>query len=89
MDELKTEKTNKLLDLLAIAGLPHPMERKFNKWQFLRFQTGLYDSFEDAYRVLIPNSNYMYEMYNYKSPIFTPFYLLLRGLDLVGVRFKK
>lgn len=89
LDELKTEKTNKLLDLLSIVGLPHPMERKFNKWEFLRFQTELYDSFDDVYRVLIPSRNYLHETYNYKSSILTPFYLLLRGLDLVGIRKRK
>ncbi len=89
LDELKTEKTNKLLDLLSIAGLPHPKKIKFNKWQFLRFQTGLYDSFNDVYRVLVPDRNYMHETYNYKSSFSTPYYLLIRSLDLVGIRMKK
>lgn len=82
-------KDKRILKLISKAGLLHPKKRKFSKMEFLRFQTSLYDSFRDAWFVLYPKNGGLHEIYGYKSPLLTPYYLALRGLDLVGVRKKK
>ena len=82
-------KNKKLLKLIDQAGLLHPKQRKFGKLQFLRFQTSLYDSFADAWFVWWPKNGGLREIYNYTNPLLTPYYLILRALDLVGIRKKK
>lgn len=89
LDELKPKNAKKIENQLKKAGLLHPMERKFSKIEFLNFQTSLYDSVGDMFKVLYPGKEKMYEMYNYKNPLMTPYYILMRGLDLVGIRKKK
>lgn len=84
-----TIKAERIQRLLAKAGLLHPTKPKFNKLQFLQFQLSLYDSFVDMLTVLYPKNGYLHELYQYKSPLLTPYYILLRGLDLVGIRKRK
>ena len=74
---------------ISKAGLLHPKQRKFTKLQFLRFQTSLYDSLSDAFFVWWPKNGGLRELYGYRSPLLTPYYLILHGLDLVGIRKKK
>lgn len=78
-----------ILKLIDKAGLLHPKSPKFGKLQFLMFQTSLYDSFADAWFVWWPKNGGLREIYDYKSPLLTPYYLLVRALDLVGIRKKK
>ncbi|MBR5569905.1 MAG: nucleotidyltransferase family protein [Oscillospiraceae bacterium] len=82
-------KNKRILKLISKAGLLHPGKPKFSKLQFLRFQTSLYDSKKDAWFVLCPPNGGLREIYGYKNPLLTPYYLILRGLDLVGIRKKK
>ncbi len=82
-------KNKRILKLISKAGLLHPSKPKFSKLQFLRFQTSLYDSKKDAWFVLCPPNGGLREIYGYSSPLLTPYYLILRGLDLVGIRKKK
>lgn len=82
-------KNRRLLKLISQAGLLHPKQRKFSKLQFLIFQTSLYDSMVDAWFVLCPPNGGLKEIYGYKSFLLTPYYLMLRALDLVGIRKKK
>ena len=82
-------KDKRILKLISQAGLLRPKARKFSKLQFLRFQTSLYDSISDAWFVLCPKNGGLREIYGYKSPLLTPYYLVLHGLDLVGIRKKK
>ena len=82
-------KDRRILKLIDQAGLLHPRQRKFSKLQFLVFQTSLYDSLSDAWFVLCPKNNGLKEIYGYSNPLFTPYYLTLRALDLVGIRRKK
>jgi len=89
LDELRPHNVHKLLNLLAAARLIHPNERKFNKLQFLRFQTALYDSKKDILRVIYPNKMWMKERYNCNGTFSTIVYTFIRLLDLIGVRKKK
>lgn len=82
-------KEKKILSLISSAGLLHPKAGKFTKFKFLRFQTSLYDSARDMWFVLYPKHGKLHEIYGYKNPLKTPYYILLRGLDLVGIRKKK
>ncbi len=82
-------KVKRITKLLTKAGLLHPKKAKFSKLEFLRFQLSLYDSFSDMLTVLYPKNGYLHELYQYKNPLLTPYYLLVRGLDLVGIRKRK
>lgn len=82
-------KEKRILSLISRAGLLHPQQRKFTKLEFLRFQTSLYDSVADAWFVLCPKGGRLHEIYGYKNPLKTPYYIVVRGLDLVGIRKKK
>lgn len=90
-DELTPSKAKvrRITKLLTKAGLLHPKNSKFSKLEFLKFQLSLYDSFSDMLTVLYPKNGYLHELYQYKSPLLTPYYLLVRGLDLVGIRKRK
>lgn len=89
LDELKSKSTDKLLIMLGEVGLAHPHERKFNKLQFLRFQTTLYDSKTDMLHTLYPNKKWMQERYGCKNNFQIGKAVIVRGLDLVGIRKKK
>ena len=82
-------KEKRILSLISKAGLLHLKARKFSKLEFLRFQTSLYDSINDMWFVLCPKGGRLHEIYGYKSPLKTPYYVVVRGLDLVGIRKKK
>ncbi len=82
-------KEQRIAKLLGKAGLLYPHKPKFNKISFLRFQLSLYDSLGDMLTVLYPKNNALHEIYDYKSPLLTPYYIFLRGLDLIGIRKKK
>ena len=82
-------KDHRVLKLIDKAGLLHPKGQKFSKLQFLVFQTSLYDSWKDAWFVLYPKNGGLREIYGYRNPLLTPYYLVLRALDLVGIRKKK
>jgi len=83
------KKDQRILKMISNAGLLHPGQRKFSKIEFLRFQTSLYDSKKDAWYVLCPPNGGLKEIYGYSNSLLTPYYLILRGLDLVGIRKKK
>lgn len=87
--EPKRAKKRKILKIIDKVGLLYPKKKKFTKIQFLRFQTALYDTFYDMLRVLYPKNGRLHEIYNYKSPFLTPFYIILRAFDLMGIRRKK
>ena len=89
LDRLKTKDSDKLLNMLSNAGLPHPMEKKFTKIQFLRFQTKLYDKPNDMIHTLYPNKKWIEERYGCKGSVKVCFAVIKRGLDLVGIRGKK
>ena len=91
LNELRPSKgkEKRILSLISSAGLLHPKKSKFTKLEFLRFQTSLYDSVTDAWFVLYPKGGRLHEIYGYKNPLKTPYYIVLRGLDLVGIRKKK
>lgn len=89
LDALRPRNAERLLNLLAQAGLPHPMERKFNKIQFLRFQTSLYDSKKDIFRVIYPSKAWMNERYCCNGFFSRVWHTVCRLLDLVGIRKKK
>lgn len=85
----KKRKLHVLLRGLSNAGLLHPKQKKFSKLAFLRFQTAIYDSYKDMFKVIYPNSKWMKERYGYKSSILTLKYIVIRALDLIGIRKKK
>lgn len=89
LDELKPKNSEKLLHMLAKAGLPHPHEKKFSKLQFLIFQTALYDSVGDMLRVIYPSHEWMIERYGCQNRLDLILALVKRTLDLVGIRKKK
>lgn len=82
-------KEKRLLSLISGAGLLHPKAPKFSKLGFLRFQTSLYDKAGDIFFVIWPKGGRIREIYGYKNPIKTPYYVLVRALDLVGIRKRK
>lgn len=85
----KKQKQRKLEKIFAKVGLLHPTKKKFSKLSFLNFQTSLYDSKKDQWRVIYPSWDWYKEKYKAKSKIILPWYILLRCLDLVGIRKKK
>jgi hypothetical protein len=89
LDDLRPKNEQKILNLLADAGLLYPHQRKFNKIQFLRFQTALYDQKSDMWRTLYPGKEWMKERYHFSQGYKIPFYIVIRGLDLAGIRKKK
>ena len=89
LDALRPRNAAHLMNLLAKAGLPHPMERKFNKIQFLRFQTALYDNVADIFRVIYPSKEWMNERYCCTGFWNRMWHTVCRLLDLVGIRKKK
>lgn len=91
LDELrpKKSKAKKIEKLLSNAGLLYPKQKKFTKIQFLKFQSSLYDSKKDAYRVLYPSFSWYKERFGVKCRILVPIYMIKRGLDLLGIRKKK
>ena len=82
-------KENIISAAIIKAGLLHPKKAKFTKLEFLRFQTALYDSFGDMCKVLYPSFSWYKERYNFKCPLLVPIYIVIRGLDLVGIRISK
>lgn len=82
-------KDQRIMKLISQVGLLHPKQKKFGKLQFLLFQTSLYDNLFDAWVVLCPKNGGLKEIYGYSSSVLTPYYLLLRAVDLVGIRKKK
>lgn len=89
LDDLKPKNVKRILDMLANAGLLHPKERKFSKFQFLRFQTALYDSKSDIIHVIYPGKEWMNERYGCNSSIQRFAATIQRGLDLAGIRKRK
>lgn len=91
LEELKPKKSKerKIRKLLAKVGLLHPRQRKFSKIQFLRFQTSLYDSRKDMWKVIYPSFAWYKEKYGVKCKLFVPIYMFKRILDLMGIRKKK
>ncbi len=82
-------KEKRILSLISRAGLLHPKKRKFSKLGFLKFQTSLYDKAGDMWFVVYPKGGRLHELYGYKNPLKTPYYIVVRVLDLVGIRKKK
>lgn len=82
-------KAKRIEKLLKKAGLLHPVGRKFSKFEFLRFQTSLYDSVGDMIRVIYPSYSWYKQRYGIKCALALPYYIALRALDLVGIRKKK
>lgn len=89
LNELRPKDINKLLNILAKASLIHPFERKFTKFQFLRFQTSLYDNFSDVFKVIYPSKEWINERYNCKSAGDRFIAIIFRFFDLIGIRKKK
>lgn len=91
LNELRPSKRKEkeILSILKKVGLLYPRKNKFSKLQFLRFQTLLYDTTDDVLKVLNPGLARMREIYDFKSSILLPWFVLLRGLDLVGIRKRK
>ena len=86
---LKPRNEEKLLRMLGKAGLPHPKAPKFGKVSFLLFQTSLYDSILDVFRVLYPGKEWMNERYGCTSWLGRCVKTITRALDLIGIRKKK
>ena len=82
-------KRKRIEKLLGQAGLLNPQKAKFSKVQFLLFQTSLYDSMEDVWKVIFPSVQWYRERYGMKSIVKLPYLILMRVLDLVGIRKKK
>ena len=64
--------------LLAHAGLLHPQSAKFTKVQFLFFQTSLYDSIGDVWKVIFPSTQWYRERYAMKSIVQLPYMIMIR-----------
>ena len=91
LDELRPSKRKEknIMNMLLKANLMHPHGRKFSKLGFLRFQTALYDSFEDFLAVLFPPSADLKLKYKYTNSLKTPYYWCWYVLDMVGIRKSK
>lgn len=75
--------------LLAKAGLLHPTSKKFAKSEFILFQSLLYDSTVDIFKVIMPSVNWLKDKYRFDSMILVPYYIIIRILDLAGIRKSK
>ena len=82
-------KRKRIEHLLAHAGLLHPQSAKFTKVQFLFFQTSLYDSIGDVWKVIFPSTQWYRERYAMKSIVQLPYMIMIRVLDLIGIRKRK
>lgn len=82
-------KQKRIEKLLTQAGLLHPQCMKFTKIQFLFFQTSLYDTLGDVWKVIFPSTQWYRERYGMKCIIRLPYFMIIRVLDLVGIRKKK
>lgn len=91
LDELRPSKAkqNRIEKMLSKAGFLHPKARKFSRVDFLLFQTSLYDSISDMWHTLYPNAKWLKARYDFTNSLMIPYYIFLRGLDLVGIRKKQ
>jgi hypothetical protein len=89
LEKLRPSNAEMLLNMLGEAGLPHPKQKKFNKLQFLHFQTALYDYRSDIWHTLYPGKMWMKERYNCQTNIQVVRATIIRGLDLIGIRKRK
>ena len=89
LNELSTPKAEKILNALANVSLIHPKEKKFSKIQFLRFQTMLYDSQIDIIHTIYPGREWINTRYGCKTDIQVLKAVMIRSLDLIGIRKKK
>ena len=91
LDELRPSKSkqNKIEKMLSKAGFLHPKARKFSRIDFLLFQTALYDSFNDMWHTLYPNAKWLKARYNFSNNLKIPYYIFMRGLDIIGIRKKQ
>lgn len=87
--EPSKRKKKRIEKLLCKAGLLYPKKKKFSRVQFLLFQTSLYDSIWDAWKVVFPSIQWYRNRYAMKSSIQLPYLMFFRILDLVGIRKKK
>lgn len=87
--EPSRRKKRRIEKLLTQVGLLYPQNVKFSKLQFLSFQTSLYDSLGDAWKVIFPSVQWYRERYAMRSIVQLPYMMILRVLDLVGIRKKK
>jgi hypothetical protein len=71
---------------LKKAKLLHPIEDKFSKFDFIIFHILLYDKFTDAIKVIFPSIKWLKIKYNFSNNMYVPYFLIVRVLDLVGVR---
>lgn len=72
--------------LLKKVKLLHPKSKKFSKLDFVIFQFLLYDKVYDVFKVIVPSITWLKTKYNFKSNFFILYYLIIRLLDLVGIR---
>jgi hypothetical protein len=91
LQELKPNKIKNwyITTALKKAQLLHPTSRKFTRIQFVVFQFMLYDNLWDIYKVIIPYTKWLKEKYNFKIPVFIPWFMFIRILDLIGIRKSK
>lgn len=91
LDSLRPSKAKQkhIEEMLGKAGFLNPKAKKFSRTGFLRFQTSLYDSLDDMWHTLYPNAKWLKERYNFNSNLKIPYFIAIRGLDLVGIRKKQ
>lgn len=91
LDSLRPSKAKqkRIEGMLGKAGFLNPKDRKFSRIGFLRFQTSLYDSFDDMWHTVYPNAQWLKDRYNFSNNLRIPYYIIVRGLDLVGIRKKQ
>lgn len=91
LERLKPRKRKavKIEKMLSQAQLLHPVGRKFKRIAFLNFQTALYDSMWDAWKVLYPSWKWYQDKYKTRNRILLPYFIFLNGLDLLGIRKRK
>jgi hypothetical protein len=75
--------------MIAKAGIMEPVEKKFSRPGFVIFQLSLYDGLGDILRVIYPSTSWLKDKYGFTHSFLIPFYVLIRILDLVGIRLKK
>ena len=74
---------------LKKAQLLHPVENKFSKIEFIVFQLMLYDKFSDVLNMIFPSIYWLKERYDFRLSVLYPYYVIVRMLDLVGIRKRK
>ena len=85
LKELKPDQLREriILEWINKIGLMSPNNKKFTKYEYVFFQSMLYDSFGGFLRVIFPGKEWIKEKYGIKSDFLVPVAIIRRMWDLL------